>query len=107
MGSFHERVAAVQDGVVGQGSGRANIYIDRNFGLDVQPVGLLCCSVAMGLALTADRVVTQSTDGTALFQFIVQEDHLSGCLLQGVSLRLEELTQVLNEVFACLFRRSI
>lgn len=42
IGSFHERVACVQDGGVGQGSGRAHIHFHRKFGLDVQPVGLLC-----------------------------------------------------------------
>lgn len=82
MESFHERVAAIQDGGVGQGFGRANIHFHRKFGLDVQPVGLLCCSVAMGSALYFVRAVIQSSDGTALIQFIWQEDRSSVCLFQ-------------------------
>lgn len=73
MVSFHERVAALQDGRVGQGSGRANFHLDRKFGLDVLPVGLLCYLVEMGLASAFGGVVSQSTDGTARSPLIVEQ----------------------------------
>ena len=73
MGSFHERVAAIQDSSVGQRSGRAHIYFNREFGLDAQPMGLLCCSIAMEYAFTFHRVASQGIDGTRLFHSIVHE----------------------------------
>lgn len=88
MVPFYERVAAIQDGGVGQGSGRANTHFDRKFGLDVQPMELLCCAVAMESASSLVRVVSQSDDGTGL---LLQKYHSSGCHFQGASLWLEEL----------------
>ena len=72
MGSFHERVACIQDRGVGQGSGRANLHLDWQFGLDVQPVGLLCGSVDRGSTWAFVRLVSQSTFGAARSQIIVE-----------------------------------
>ena len=73
MGSFHERVAAIQDSSVGQRSGRAHIHFDRQFGLDVQPMGLLCCSIAMEYASTFHSVASQGIDGTILVHSIMHD----------------------------------
>ena len=73
MGSFHERVAAIQDSSVGQRSGRAHIHFDRQSDLDVKPMGLLCGSIALEYASTFHRVAIQGVDGTTLFHSIVHE----------------------------------
>lgn len=78
MESFRERVAAIQDSSVGQRSGRAHIYFDRKFGLDDQPMGLLCCSIVMEITSTFDRVASQGPNGTTLFHFIVHEHRPTG-----------------------------
>ena len=86
MDPFHERVADIQDGGVGQGSGRANPHFDRKFALDVQPVGLLCCAVAMDSASSLTIVASQSDDATALFHFRVQDHRSGGLHFQGASM---------------------
>lgn len=73
MGSFHERVAAIQDSSVGQRSGRAHIHFDREFGLDAQPMGLLCGSIAMEYACSFHGVASHAIDGTRLLYSIVHE----------------------------------
>ena len=78
MESFRERVAAIQDSSVGQRSSRAYIYFDRKFGLDDQPMGLLCCSIVMEITSTFDRVASQGPNGTTLFHFIVHEHRPTG-----------------------------